>query len=251
MSSLRVLIVDDELRARQFLRKMMMNEPDVEIVAECANGYEAIAKVRDTRPDVMFLDVQMPQLNGFDVLEKLHGEQMPAIVFVTAYEKYALRAFQEHALDYLLKPFDRERFRVTLRRARTEAMHLAQKDRVAALLANLPSTYLERIVVKRAGRMVLIRASDIDSFESDDNYVRLYSGPDSYLVRETLSSFEKRLDPGRFIRVHRRAMINVEKLKEIQSGFHGEYNLLLINGRQLPLSRTYRDRFFTKFRPQR
>jgi two-component system, LytTR family, response regulator len=248
MSTLRVLIVDDEPRARQFLRKMMMGEPDVEIVGECANGYEAIRQVRATRPDVMFLDVQMPELDGFDVLKKLHGAQMPALVFVTAYEKYALRAFEEHALDYLLKPFDRERFSRTLQRVRTES-HLGQKERLAALLAQIsePATYLARMVVKHDGRMRLLATGDIECFESEDNYVRLYSGGDSYLVRETLGRLEMRLDPMRFIRVHRRALINVERLKEIQTGFHGEYYLLLASGKQLTLSRTYRDSFFKKF----
>jgi two-component system, LytTR family, response regulator len=213
--SLRVLIVDDEPRARSLLRKMIVSDPTIEIVGECPNGYEAIEMTRAMKPDLMFLDVQMPKLSGFDVLAELRKEYLPAVVFVTAFDSYAIRAFEEHALGYLLKPFDAERFLVTLSRARIEIQarqNSQQFNRLAALLDRWKQSdsYLERMAVKQNGRMFLIRTEDIECIESDDNYVHVYCGTACYLLRETLTNLEASLDPKRFIRIHRRALIKLK-----------------------------------------
>jgi len=198
----------------------------------------------------MFLDVQMPELSGFDVLRKL--AYRPAVVFVTAFDKYAVRAFDEHALDYLLKPFDQERLAETLRRATTAIEHRQDSDqsvRLSALLAQLEQRprYLERVAVKRNGRIRLLAMAEIDCLESDDNYVRVTSGDVSYLLRDSLTRFEEKLDPLYFIRVHRCAIVNVTKLEHIETSFRGEYKLVLNSGKRLTLSRSYRDNFFEKF----
>lgn len=246
--SLRVLIVDDEPRARHLLRRLIETDPALEIVGECANGYEAIELVHSTRPDLMFLDVQMPELNGFDVLDRL--DHLPAVVFVTAFDSHAIRAFEKNALDYLLKPFDKERFLVTLQRAKSEiGRKSAQPERLAALLDRMgkANDYLHRIAVKRNGRMFLIPTAEIECIEAEDNYVRISYGDTSYLLRETLGNLADKLDPKRFMRVHRCALMNIEKLEHAETGFHGQYHLVLSNGKQLTLSRTYRDNFFNTF----
>jgi two-component system, LytTR family, response regulator len=248
---LRILIIDDEPRARSFIRKLLLNDPSVEIDGECANGYEAIRAIKTVRPDLIFLDVQMPELDGFAVLEQLQPEEVPAVIFVTAYDQYALRAFETHALDYLLKPFDQERFSRTLEHAklRIGERKNAHQEAIAQLLANenRRSAYLKRITVKRNGRMLLLRAQDIEWIEAEDNYVLLHSGKDAYILRQTLSNLEGRLDPESFIRVHRSAIVNIEALKEVQPGFSGAYGLELNSGAKLRLSRGYREKFFQKF----
>jgi two-component system, LytTR family, response regulator len=250
-SDLRVLIIDDEPRARSFIRKLLLDHPSVEIAGECANGYEAIRAIKAIKPDLIFLDVQMPELDGFAVLEQLRPEEVPAVIFVTAYDQYALRAFEEHALDYLLKPFDQERFFRTLQHAkrRIGEQKNVQRATITQLLDNerRRSTYFKRITVKRNGRMLLLRAQDIEWIEAEDNYVLLHSGKDSYILRQTLSNIEGRLDPDNFIRVHRGAIVNIEALKEVQPGFSGAYGLELKSGTKLRLSRSYRERFFEKF----
>lgn len=249
---LRLLIVDDEPRARSLIRKMVRADSEVEIVAECANGYEAVAAVKERTADVMFLDVQMPEMDGFAVLRNLDGWELPAIVFVTAYDQYALRAFEVHALDYLLKPFDKERFLRTLQRAKAQlraATGFAQSQRIAELLERTKTagSYLERIALKENGRVVLLKVSEIDWIEAEENYVRLHAGERSHMMRQSLTELESKLNPQQFSRVHRSAVINLAGLKEIRPQFHGEYRLLLQNGAQLTLTRTYRDRFFAKF----
>lgn len=243
----RTLIVDDEPLARERLRQLLAGESDIELVGECADGREAVAAIRETSPDLVFLDVQMPELTGFEVLEQVRGGRLPAIVFVTAHDQFALKAFEVHALDYLLKPFDRDRFQTALRRAldhirRNQAGELDQ--RLSALLRDLkpPARTPDRLAVKSGGRVVLVRVDDIDWVEAADNYVELHVGAESHLHRETMADLEQMLPPARFMRISRSAIVNVDRIKELQPLFHGEYAVILRNGTRLTLSRSYREK---------
>jgi two-component system LytT family response regulator len=248
---MRVLIVDDEPRARNFMRRLLISDLSMEIVGECANGYDAIRAIKTKRPDLIFLDVRMPEMDGFMVLERLDPEETPAVIFVTAYDQYAIRAFERHALDYLLKPFDRERFLRTLEHAKLRISE--RKTTQHAAFAQLLDTErhrrdrLARIAVKRNGRILLLPTHTIDWIEAEDNYVLLHCGKDAYMLRQTLSNIQNRLDPDTFIRVHRSAIVNIEALKELQPGFDGAYGVELKDGTKLRLSRGYRERFFGKF----
>jgi two-component system LytT family response regulator len=242
---IRVLIVDDEPLARGMVREMLANDPEAEIVGECSNGREAISAIKSLGPDLIFLDVQMPEFGGFEVLESLKEEPLPRVIFVTAYDQYAVRAFDVHALDYLLKPFDRERFMTAWDRAK---IHISKEqfDRrdqhIVALLEELKAgtRYIERLVVKTAGRVFFLDTSDIDCIEAEGNYVRVHNGPKSYLLRETISGLESQLDPRKFLRIHRSAIVRIDRIKELQPWFHGEYHVILKDGKQLTLSRNYR-----------
>ncbi|HET7291322.1 MAG TPA: LytTR family DNA-binding domain-containing protein [Vicinamibacteria bacterium] len=244
---IRVLIVDDEPIARERLRTLLAPGADVEIVGECSDGNEAVDTIRKERPDLVFLDVQVPELDGFGVVKALEGEKLPAIVFVTAYDQYALQAFEVHAVDYLLKPFDEERFRLALERARRTVEAEAGNgvnDRLLALLKDLKPEpqFLERVVVRSSGRLFFLRTDEIDWVESSGNYVCLHAGKESHLVRETMSALEARLDPAQFIRIHRTAIVRIDQIKELHPLFHGEYEVVLRDGTRLTLSRSYRDR---------
>jgi two-component system LytT family response regulator len=249
---LRTLIIDDEPRARGLIRKMLIGDSSIEVVRECGNGYEAVEAIKQEEPDLIFLDVQMPEIDGFAVLSQIQPEARPAIVFVTAFDRYAVRAFEEHAVDYLLKPFDKERFLRTLEHAKrriAEKRSSQQTDTLARLLAQVrePPKFLDRITVKKDGRMLLLNAREIDWIEAEDNYVLLHGRHGPYLLRQTLTNLEAKLDPDRFIRVHRGAMINIDALAQFTPEFHGGYRLDLKSGKQLSLSRSYRDKFFAKF----
>lgn len=241
---IRAVIVDDEPLARERLRTLLGNAADVRIVAECGDGRRAIAVIEKHRPDLLFLDVQMPEPDGFGVLAALPPERLPVVVFVTAYDRYALKAFEASALDYLLKPFDRERFEKTLARVRA---HLEQKrsgklnEKLLALLEQRPGTrYAERLVVKDGGRIAFLRVEDIEWIEALGNYAGLHAGKETHLLRETMSALEARLNPEKFVRVHRSAIVNLEQIRELQPTFHGDFRILLRNGTRLTLSRTYR-----------
>jgi two-component system, LytTR family, response regulator len=244
---IRTLIVDDEPLARERIRSLLAGEADVEIVGECGDGHEAVAFIRRERPALVFLDVQIPELDGFGVVNSFESGEMPVTVFVTAYDQYALQAFEVHAVDYLLKPFDEERFRKALDRAR-RAIDSEQGSgfnaRLLALLQDLkaPQTHLERIVVKNAGRLFFLRADEIDWVESSGNYVCLHVGAESHLLRETMAGIETRLDPERFIRIHRTAIVKIDQIRELHPLFHGEYEVVLRDGTRLTLSRGFRDR---------
>jgi len=245
--SIRALVVDDEPLARQRLCRLLQEEPDVEIVGECADGGDAVATIRARRPDLVFLDVQMPVLDGFGVLEALGGDTLPAVIFVTAYDRYALRAFEYNALDYLLKPFDRERFRKALERARLHLGPDREGDRAEQLLGAVEEfksegKALERLVIKSSGRVFFLRVEEIDWIEAAGNYVRLHVGKEAHLLRDTMSSLEGRLDSKRFLRIHRSTMVNIERIQELQPLFHGDYVVILRDGTQLNLSRGYRQR---------
>jgi two-component system LytT family response regulator len=242
------LIVDDEPLARQRIRKLLEAEPDMEVVGECSDGRKAVAVIQEQRPDLVFLDVQMPGLDGFGVLEALGIERMPGIIFVTAYDRYALRAFEVHALDYLLKPFDRQRFEKALERARAQINRSRTADVNKQLLALLEDVktgrkYQERFVVKSSNRVLFVRVEEIDWIEAAGNYVRLHAGSETHLLRETMSALEGKLDPHKFLRIHRSTIVNIERIQELQPWFHGDYVVLLKDGTQLTLSRSYRQKF--------
>jgi two-component system, LytTR family, response regulator len=243
----RTLIVDDELLARERMRQLLLQEPEIEIVGECSNGREAVLAIQKERSDLIFLDVQMPELDGFGVLQEIATGPMPVVVFVTAHDKFALRAFEFHAVDYLLKPFDRGRFQAALHRALEQVKHRqggALDERLSNLLAELksPPKSPERLAVKSGGRVVLVKIDDIDWIEAADNYVDLHVGKQSHLLREKLSTLEARLAPEKFVRISRSTIVNVERIKELQSLFRGAYTVILQNGERLTLSRSYRDK---------
>ena len=245
---IQALIVDDERLARKRIRSLLKNERDVEVVGECADGAEALAAIRKQSPDLVFLDVQMPEMDGFQVLQEVGADRMPAVVFVTAYDKYALRAFEVHALDYLLKPFDEDRFGEALRRAKEQVLGGSNgelHDRLIALIEHLRSgeRYVDRLLVKASGRVLFLKTEDIDWIEAAGNYVRLHVGRESHLLRETMNTIETRLDPAHFLRIHRSTIVNLDRIKEMQPWFSGEYVVLLKDGTELRLSRGYRDKF--------
>lgn len=243
---IRAIIVDDEPPARRRIHALLDREPDIEVVAECRDGREAIAAVQEAAPDLLFLDIQMPEASGFEVLAALEPERMPAVIFVTAYDEYALQAFEVHALDYLLKPFDRERFAAALDRARKQIRRQRRgelDERVLALLAGLrePQTkYLERLAVKTSGRIRFIEIGEVDFFDSEGNYVRVHTAERSYLLREALSTLEARLDPQRFLRIHRGTIVQLDRIQELEPLFKGEYVVILRGGTKVRSSRRYR-----------
>ena len=244
-SRIRALVVDDEPLARDMIREMLENDSEVEIVAECTNGREAVDAIKSLKPDLVFLDIQMPELGGFEVLESFDRDSTPYVIFVTAYDQYAVRAFEVHAFDYLLKPFDHERFDAAWHRVK-EQIKLDQggeRDRhILALLEELKSgpRHLERLVIKNGGRVFFLNVDDVHCIESEGNYVRVFDNQKGYLLRETISSLEEQLDPRQFRRIHRSAIVKIDKIKEMQPWFHGEYRIIMENGKQLALSRNYR-----------
>src|SRR5882762_7520630 len=245
----RVLIVDDESLARKFIRRMLKDDQEVEIVGECGNGKDAVTQIRKQDPDLVFLDVQMPEMDGFSVLEAVGVERLPEIVFTTAYEQYAIRAFELHALDYLLKPFDQARFKDAIKyakeRFRSERQN-AGRMQISALLEDIKNKpqYLDRLVIKAGGRITFLSIGEINWIEADDKYVHLHTGKVSPMVRQTLTAMEAQLDPKKFRRVHRSAIVNVERIKELQPLFSGEHSILLEDGTKLTVSRNYKDQLF-------
>jgi len=244
---IRVLVVDDEPLAREKIRGMAADDPELRIVGECTNGAEAIEAVQTIRPDLLLLDVQMPEVGGFAVLEALKDEGLPPVIFITAYDHYAVRAFEVHALDYLLKPFDRERFRAAMERAkrqirRDDGSHI--DARIIALLEQMrePQRYTERLVVKTGGRVFFLNTDEIDWIEAEGNYVSVHTGKKAYLLRETIGSLESQLNPKEFVRIHRSAIVRLDRIRELQPWSHGEYHVILNDGTQLTLSRSYREK---------
>jgi len=247
VKKIRTLIVDDEPLARERLAGLLAAEPDIEIIGQCRDGEEAVRAILEHSPDLVFLDIQMPQMNGFEVIEAVGPEKMPLVIFVTAHDQHALRAFQVRALDYLLKPFDRDRFRDALERARTQVQREDGGEigrRLLALVKDLrrdqPRT--DRLVVKSGGRLFFLRADEIDWVEAAGNYVRLHVGSTSYLLRETMNAIEGRLDPEKFFRIHRCRIVNMERIQELQPWLNGEYAVMLRTGTRLTLSRGYREK---------
>jgi two-component system LytT family response regulator len=247
--TIRALIADDEPLARERVRTLLGSEPDVEVVGEAKDGLETVDAIMATTPDLVFLDVQMPKLDGFEVIDTVGPERMPSVVFVTAFDQHALRAFEVQALDYLLKPFDQERFQSALKRIRRQMDSQETGDlgrRLLALVKDLKSdqrpSRSDRLVVKSGGRLFFLRADEIDWVEAAGNYVRLHVGADGHLLRETMTSIESRLNPDMFFRIHRSHIVNIERIKELQPWFNGEYVVILRSGTRLTLSRGYRDK---------
>jgi two-component system, LytTR family, response regulator len=242
--TLRILIVDDESVARRRIRRLLATERDVTVIGECGDGESAVAAIAAERPELVFLDVQMPERNGFDVLQAIPAAELPAILFVTAYDHYALRAFDVHAIDFLLKPFTRERFRIALARARERLDGRNRDAGLASLAASLRERrrYLSRVPIRTSGRIVLVDVATIDWLEAADNYVRLHAEKREYLLRETLASLESQLDPDRFARIHRSAIVQIDRIAELHPASHGDFDVLLRDGTRLTLSRTWRDR---------
>jgi len=248
MTRLRVLIVDDEPLARERLRGWLRDEPSVEIAGECGSGPEAIAVLRHTPLDLVFLDVEMPGCDGFQVLSELPAQDRPAVIFVTAHERFALDAFEVQAIDYLLKPFDRERFQTALRRAEEQlkARRAGKlEDRLEDLLADAsgPGRKPERLTVKADGRLVFLKPDDIVWVEAADNYIILHLVSGQLMLRDTLTAIEERLGTTTFARVSRSALVNLDQIKELQPTFHGDYVVILRNGTKVPLSRSLRGQF--------
>jgi two-component system LytT family response regulator len=244
---LRVLLVDDEPLARAKLRRLLAEDDGVEIVGEAATAAEARRLIRSEAPDLLFLDVQLPGEDGFELLASLPGPGVPAVVFVTAFDQHALRAFEVHALDYLLKPFDRERLDIALERAREAIARRPNPidEQLRLMLGELrgDQAYLGRFVIRGVGRILFVAAADVDWIEAAGNYVRLHAGKESHLLRETMNSLETRLDPRIFARIHRSTIVNVGRIRELHHIFHGDYSVLLKDGTRLTLSRGYREQF--------
>jgi two-component system LytT family response regulator len=243
---IRTLVVDDEPLARERIISLLRKEPDVEVLAECANGTEAVAAIRGHRPDLVFLDVQMPGLGGFDALRQLEQEKLPLVIFVTAYDKHALKAFEVHALDYLLKPFKQERFKQTVQRARQALAARQAGDASQNLLALLGQAkpereYLTRIPVRVGERVVFVKTDQIEYIESAGNYLVLHTARENHVVRETLTALEEKLGPKQFLRINRSTLVRVDQIKEFQPLFKGEHAVLLHNGKQLTMTRGIRE----------
>jgi two-component system LytT family response regulator len=251
MKGINILIVDDEQPARRKIRSYLNEEEGIGWVLEAGNGVEAVQLIGEKRPDIVFLDIQMPGMTGFEVIEAVGVEDMPAVIFVTAYDQYAVDAFEVQALDYLLKPYDQERFaksfnrvKRTLETARLRPDEEGSTDAVGRLLEeiNKGKGYLKRIMVKKGSRYFFVKVGDILYISAEEKYVKLHTVEDTYLIRETMARMEARLDPGVFVRIHRSHIVNIEFIREIQPWSHGDYIVFLENGAKLNLSRRFSDR---------
>ena len=245
--SIRAIIVDDEPLGRTVIREMLRRDADFAVIGECANGHEAISVINAEHPDLVFLDVQMPEIDGFEVLAALNTDQLPLVIFVTAYDQYAVSAFEVHAVDYLLKPFDRERFGKALQRAKDQLQREQTSNVTQRILALLEEQrtkpkHLERLVIKTNGRIFFLKTEEIDWISAEGNYVNLHVKRDSYLLRETISNLESQLDPQRFARVHRSQIVNLDRIRELRHWSHGEYQIILHSGEELMLSRSYSEK---------
>jgi two-component system LytT family response regulator len=254
-----VLVADDEPLARRRLLRLLRAEPGIEIVAECKGGRSAVEQILARTPDLVFLDIQMPDLDGFGVIAEVGAERMPAVVFVTAYDQYALRAFEVHAFDYLLKPFEGERFHAALARVRaflsaTRRGGYPGEEQLRRLLAEVlgreteppakpASPFFERVAVKSDGGTRILQIAEVDWFETDGNYVRVHVGKNTYLIRSTANRLQEELDPARFARIHRRYLVNVDRVVGLEPWFGGDAVVLLRDGTKLRLSRNFREEF--------
>jgi two-component system LytT family response regulator len=254
MPALRIktVIVDDEPLARERISQLLSKESNVEIAAECGDGLAALTEINKYQPDLIFLDVQMPEVSGFDVLHELDVETMPAVIFVTAFDQYTIQAFDADAVDYLLKPFSEERFRQALSRARQHLRPKSENDyrqRLSRLLDrfNLNKGFLERLIVSHKNRLILVPLNDVDWIESYGNYLKIHAGDKTYLLRQTMNELAARMSPEKFIRIHRATLVNIERIKEFQPMFGGLYTVVLRDGTELTLSRNYRKSVLGKF----
>ena len=252
--------MDDEPLARRNIRLLLEQDSQIEILEECRDGREAVKAINTLSPDLIFLDIQMPEIDGFDVLARVGPEKIQAIIFVTAFDQYALKAFDVHALDYLLKPFDDDRFANALRRAKSQ-IEAREIDRLSKRLLALleerqnerkssasQKDYLTRLMIKVSGRVVLLKVGEIDFIEADGNYAKLHVGRKSHLLREKMHDLEGQLNPAKFVRIHRSTIVNVDRIKEMHPHFNGDYIVVLEDGRQLRLSRSRRENLIHRLR---
>ena len=237
----RAVIVDDEPLPRERIITLLQDYPEVEVIAECGDGAQALRVIAEENPDLVFLDIQMPELDGFEVLEALDGEKLPAIIFVTAFDEYAVRAFEVSAIDYLLKPIDPARFAQALGRAMDRLSRNTQGEELQAFLSRWRSQrgYSARFVVRSGGKLTFVRPQEVDWIDAAGNYVRLHSGGRQHLIRETMKSIETRLDPEIFVRVHRSAIVNIDRVASLEPYFHGEYVVVMRDGAKLTSSRSH------------
>jgi two-component system LytT family response regulator len=241
---IRTLIVDDEPVARTRLLALLVRELDLNVIGECASGSAAVAAIEDMAPDLVFLDVQMPELNGLEVARAVRPERLPVVIFVTAYDEYALRAFEVHAADYLLKPFSPERLKLAVTHARNTIIERRARtlnERLLTLLPDKHTAHRGRILIKSNGRIYFVRTVDIDWCEAAGNYIRLHVGREQHLLRDTMTHFEVDLDPRRFVRIHRSTIVNIDRIRELRALFNGDYDVVLQDGTELTLSRGHRE----------
>lgn len=256
MDQIRTIIVDDEPLGRSRIAALLEDEEDIEVIAQCGDGVEALRVIGESNPDLLFLDVQIPEMTGFELLDALDRFDPPVVIFVTAHDEFALRAFDVHALDYILKPFDDERFYHALDRARVQirdhdatTLHHRLRDFLtdAPDFRRGPSTSenerrrLTRIVVKDGDRILFLKVDDVDWIEAADYYAKIHVGGQTYLIRETLANLEEQLDPERFVRIHRSTIVNLDRVQEMQPWFHGAFVVILVDGTELRLSRSRRE----------
>lgn len=240
--SIRALVVDDEPLARRTIRRFVGKNTGVEIIGECGDGESAVRAIQDSKPDLVFLDIQMPEMDGFQVLSKIGADQMPVTIFVTAHDRFALRAFDANAIDYLLKPIGKERFERALDRAKQRIAGKADGDEVQRIISAVgqraaANKYPNRLAVPKNGRIMFVATHDIDWIEAEGNYVRLHVGSREHEFRETLAELGEKLNPAEFLRIHRSTIVNIERIEEIQPWFHGHHRVLLKNGKELRMSR--------------
>jgi two-component system LytT family response regulator len=243
----RTLIVDDMPLAREKLKRLLESDREIQIVGECSDGHAAVKAIGELAPDLLLLDVQMPELDGFGVLQQVSASSMPVVIFVTAYDQFALKAFEVHALGYLLKPIDEERLMDALSHAKAQIRRRRAGEidlRLRALLesVNAAPKYIKRLVIRSTGRVVFLQADEIDWIESAGNYVAVHVGRQTHLLRESLSQLESRLAPERFVRIHRSTIVNIERIKELQHLTNGDQRAILGDGKQLTVSRGYREK---------
>ncbi len=254
MTGIKALIVDDEPLARKRIKQLLNDEAVIEIVGECTDGLQAVNAIRDRQPDLVFLDVEMPGASGIQVLEKLGSGVLPAVIFVTAYDEFTVKAFDFHAVDYLLKPYAEDRFREAVARARKQINQKNRENftlRFADLLDSLKleRNYLQRLLVDSNNRLIALSVDEIDWIETYGNYVKIHRGGKSFLLRETLGNLAGKLDPQKFARIHRSAIVNLDRVKEFQPMFGGQYAVILRDGTELTLSRNYRQEVLRRFEP--
>ena len=262
--NLKALIIDDEPHAREGIKIRLQEFPEIQVLGECSSGLEAVESINKLKPDLLFLDIQMPEINGFEVLKRISVEKIPIVIFVTAYDKYAVKAFEYHALDYLLKPISENRFKEALKNAITEAGHRNIDNYAGKLkammtdylnviqddgseqnseLKSYPKDYLNKLAIKAKNNISIISTNEIEWIESAGDYVYVHSNSKKHIVRETLISLEQKMDPRKFVRIHRSVIVNIEKIKSLNSNDHGDYDVYLNNGEKLKLSRTYKSNF--------
>lgn len=248
---IKVLIIDDEPLARKYIRNMMKDDPYIEIVGEAGSGRVAARLIAKSEPDLIFLDIQMPEMDGFEVLKSLDKRCLPVVIFTTAYEEYAIRAFEFHALDYLLKPFNQARFYLALEHAKglfVEESFKRQEDlQLMELLKAIgqKTKYLERILVKQDGRIIFLKVDNIDWISSDDKYIHLNCKKANFIIRQTLTGVKSQLDPSKFVQLNRSAIVNIDSIKELHCMFNSEHEVQLLDGTTLPLSRNHKSELFS------